>query len=108
MFKIAKLSSNYIRKHEGLNQGNLFNHKSITYKIVLLENLKISLPISHNQLPKTRLSDNIKDICGLTMVQVERKAQDRVEWRRMVERFTATQSRVYRYRRSVTKEFEAC
>ena len=39
--------------------------------------------------PKTRLSDNIKDICGLTMVQVERKAQDRVEWRRMVERCTA-------------------
>ena len=36
--------------------------------------------------PKTRLSDNIKDICGLTMVQVERKAQDRVEWRRMAER----------------------
>ena len=42
--------------------------------------------------PKTRLSDNIKDICGLTMVQVERKAQDRVEWRRMVERCTAAQS----------------
>ena len=42
--------------------------------------------------PKTRLSDNIKDICGLTMVQVERKAQDRVEWPRMVERCTAAQS----------------
>ena len=41
--------------------------------------------------PKTRLSDNIKDICGLMMVQVERNAQDRVEWQRMVERFTATQ-----------------
>ena len=41
--------------------------------------------------PKTRLSDNIKDICGLMMVQVERNAQDRVEWPRMVERFTATQ-----------------
>ena len=41
--------------------------------------------------PKTRLSDNIKDICGLTMVQVERNAQDRVELQRMVERFTATQ-----------------
>ena len=41
--------------------------------------------------PKTRLSDKIKDICGLTMVQVERNVQDRVEWQRMVERFTATQ-----------------
>ena len=42
--------------------------------------------------PKTRLRDSIKDICGLTMVQVERKVQARAEWRRMVERLTATQS----------------
>ena len=41
--------------------------------------------------PETRLSDNIKDICGLTMVQVERNAQDRVEWQRMAKRFKATQ-----------------
>ena len=41
--------------------------------------------------PKTRPSDNIKDICGLTMAEVERKAQDRVEWRTM-ERFTGAQS----------------
>ena len=26
--------------------------------------------------PKTRLSDNIKEICGLTMVETERKAQE--------------------------------
>ena len=42
--------------------------------------------------PKTRYSDNIRDICGLTMVQVERKAQDRVEWRRLVQRSTASQA----------------
>ena len=42
--------------------------------------------------PKTRYSDNIRDICGLTMVQVERKAQDRVEWRRLVQRSTAAQT----------------
>ena len=41
--------------------------------------------------PRTRLSDSIKDICGLTMVQVERKAQDRAEWRKMVQRFTVAE-----------------
>ena len=30
--------------------------------------------------PKTRLSDNIKEICGLTMVETERKAQERTGW----------------------------
>ncbi len=42
--------------------------------------------------PKTRLSDNIRDICGLTMVEVERRAQDRVGWRNLVERSTAAQT----------------
>ena len=39
--------------------------------------------------PKTRLSDNIKEMCGLTMVELERKAQDRNEWRCFVQRATA-------------------
>ena len=29
--------------------------------------------------PKTRLSDNIKEICGLSMVETERKAQERTD-----------------------------
>ncbi len=47
--------------------------------------------------PKTRLGDNIKDICGLMRVQVERKAQYRIAWeRKAFERFTASQSQTYR------------
>ncbi len=46
--------------------------------------------------PKTRLSDNIKDMCRLTMTQVERKAQDRIPWWRKVERCAAGRSRAYR------------
>ena len=42
--------------------------------------------------PKTRLSDNIKKISGLTMVEAERKAQDRHGWRRLVQRATAVQT----------------
>ena len=33
---------------------------------------------------KTRLSDHLKDICGLTMVEMFRAAQDRDNWRRLV------------------------
>ena len=41
--------------------------------------------------PETKLTDNVKDICEPTIVQVERKTQDGDEWRRM-EMFTAAQS----------------
>ncbi|XP_042876027.1 uncharacterized protein LOC122255792 [Penaeus japonicus] len=46
--------------------------------------------------PKTRLSDNIKEMCGLTMVKLERKAQDRNEWRCFVQRATAVRHRTPR------------
>ncbi|XP_027222208.2 uncharacterized protein [Penaeus vannamei] len=38
--------------------------------------------------PKTRLSDNIKEVCGLTMVEAERAAQERENWRKLVMRAT--------------------
>ena len=34
--------------------------------------------------PKTRLSDHLKEICGLTMVEMHRSAQHRENWRRTV------------------------
>ena len=43
--------------------------------------------------PKTRLSDNIKEICRLTMVETERKAQMRTGWRRFVQMATAVRQR---------------
>ena len=43
-----------------------------------------------------RLSDNIKEICGLTMVELERKAQDRNNWRSLVRRATAVRQRTTR------------
>jgi len=46
--------------------------------------------------PRTRLSDNIKEICGLTMVELERKAQDRNNWRSLVRRATAIRQRTTR------------
>ena len=42
--------------------------------------------------PKTRLSDNVKEISGLTMVEAERMAQDHDHWRRLVKRATAVQT----------------
>ena len=46
--------------------------------------------------PKTRLNNNIKEICGLTMVETERKAQERTRWRRFVQRATAVQQQTTR------------
>ena len=46
--------------------------------------------------PRTRLSDNIKEICGMTMVELERKAQDRNNWRSLVLRATAVRQRTTR------------
>ena len=34
--------------------------------------------------PKTRYSDNIRELTGMSMAQVVRKAQDRFIWRRFV------------------------
>ena len=45
--------------------------------------------------PKTRLSDNIK-ICGLTMVETEREAQERTGWKQFVQRATAVWQRTIR------------
>ena len=46
--------------------------------------------------PKTRLSDNIKEIYGLTMVETERKAQETTGWRRFGQRATAARQRTTR------------
>ena len=46
--------------------------------------------------PKTKLSDNIKEICGLTMVETERKAHEGTEWRPFVQRVTAVRQRTTR------------
>ena len=46
--------------------------------------------------PQTRLSDNIKEIWGLTMVETERKAQERTGFRRFVQRATTVRQRTAR------------
>ena len=41
--------------------------------------------------PKTRMSDNVKDIADISMGELHRLAQNRNEWRRFVKHATAGQ-----------------
>ena len=42
---------------------------------------------------KTRLSNNINEICRITMVEIEREALERTQCRRPVQRATAVRKR---------------